>query len=424
MEDISVTTQIAVLGMLLLVSAVFAMAETAMMACNRYRLRALHQSGHRGAGLALTLLGQTDKLLGVILLYNTLINAAIATLAGLVTVQLFGEEKWILGAGTVVVSLFILVFAEITPKVIGAAYPDQLTLAVSYVLTPILRLSNPVVSAVNVLVSGLLRMFRLRSASHASNLSMSPEELRTIVVESVVSVQPQHKNILLNLFDLERITVDDVMTPRGDMEAIDLKDSLDDIRQQIATSYHTRLPVHDGDPGNVIGILHQRRLLGRSLAGEWDRDDLRENLTAPYFIPSGTHVYSQLQFFQENRQRMGLVVDEYGEILGLLTLEDIIEEIIGKFTTSLNPAAETLRWEENGTAIVDGARSLRDLNRILALDFPLEGPKTLNGLILEHFQDIPESGISARVGGIPMEILQTQDRSVKSVKLFRPQPQT
>lgn len=396
------------------------MAETAMMACNRYRLSALAQSGHRGARLALALLAKTDKLLGVILLFNTLINAAIATLAGLVTVQLFGEDKWVVGIGTVVVSFVILVFAEITPKVIGATYPDKLTLGASFALTPILRFSDPIVSVVNFLVGGLLRLFRLRRNRSHEELSMSPEELRTIVLESTVGVPPQHRTILLNLFDLERITVDDVMTPRGAMEAIDLQAPLEEIRQQIATSYHTRLPVYDGDPGNIVGILHQRRLLARILDSDWDRDTLREQLAEPYFIPTGTHVYSQLQFFQENRQRLGLVVDEYGEIQGLLTLEDIIEEIIGKFTTSISGATETLTWGEDGTVMVDGARSLRELNRALELDFPLDGPKTLNGLVLEHFQDIPESGISARIGGIAMEIIQTQNRAVRIVRLSRP----
>lgn len=396
------------------------MAETAMMASNRYRLRALAQTGHRGARLALALLAKTDKLLGVILLFNTLINAAIATLAGLVTVEIFGDDKWVVGIGTVVVSFVILVFAEITPKVIGATYPDKLTLGASYALTPILRFSDPIVSVVNVLVGGLLRLFRLRRNIGHEELSMSPEELRTIVLESTVGVPPQHRTILLNLFDLERITVDDVMTPRGAMEAIDLQAPLEEIRQQIATSYHTRLPVYDGDPGNVVGILHQRRLLARILDSDWDRDTLREQLAEPYFIPTGTHVYSQLQFFQENRQRLGLVVDEYGEIQGLLTLEDIIEEIIGKFTTSISGATESLAWGKDGTVMVDGARLLRELNRMLALDFPLDGPKTLNGLVLEHFQDIPESGVSARIGGVAMEIIQTQDRAVRIIRLSRP----
>ena len=420
MDDIPVSTQAAVLGVLLILSGFFAMAETAMMASNRYRLRALAQSGHRGARLALALLAKTDKLLGVILLFNTLINAAVATLAGLVTVQLFGDDKWVVGVGTVVVSFIILVFAEITPKVIGATYPDKLTLGASFLLTPILRISDPVVSVVNVMVGGLLRLFRLRRNRSHEELSMSPEELRAIVLESTVGVPPQHRSILLNLFDLEQITVDDVMTPRGTVEAIDLQAPLEEIRQQIATSYHTRLPVYDGDPGNIVGILHQRRLLARILDSDWDRDTLREQLAEPYFIPAGTHVYSQLQFFQENRQRLGLVVDEYGEIQGLLTLEDIIEEIIGKFTTSISGATETLTWGEDGTVMVDGTRSLRELNRALALDFPLDGPKTLNGLVLEHFQDIPESGVSARIGGVAMEIIQTQDRAVRIIRLSRP----
>lgn len=396
------------------------MAETAMMACNRYRLRTLAQSHHRGAQLALALLGKTDRLLGTILLGNTLVNAASATLAGLITVQLFGDEKWALGIGTLVISFLILVFAEIMPKVVAAAYADQLAVVISFALVPILRISAPLVAMVNGLANGILGVVRLRRTQSDEMHVLSPAELRTVLLESAHSIPPQHRAILLNLFDLEAITVDDIMTPRGSMETINLQDGMDEIRQQIATGFHTRTPVCDGDPGNIIGILHQRRLLAPTLEKEFTREALLEQLSDPYFIPSGTQVYAQLQFFRENRQRLGLVVDEYGEILGLVTLEDIIEEIIGKFTTSMPGVTETLRWGEEGSVLVGGTRALRELNRDLGLDLPLEGPKTLNGLLLEHFQDIPESGVSARIGGVAMEIVQTQDKAVRMVRLFRP----
>ena len=422
MEGISLSTQLAVLGVLLIVSGFFAMAETAMMASNRYRLRALEKDGHGGARRALALLRKTDKLRGVILLFNTLINAAIATLAGLLTVELFGEDKWALGIGTLIVSLVILIFAEITPKVIGATRPDTLAVASSYILDPVLRLSDPVVSTVNVVVAGILRLLRLNAKPGHSHEALTPEELRSIVLESSHGVPAQHRTLLLNLFDLEHISVDDVMTPRGSIEAIDISRPADDIRQQIGTSYHTRLPVYDGDRNNIVGILHLRRLLARVLEGEWAKDDLLGHLAAPYFIPAGTGLYAQLRFFQENRQRLGLVVDEYGEILGLVTLEDIIEEIIGKFTTSLPGGDSALAWDDDGTVVVEGTKALRDVNRALGLEFPIDGPKTINGLVLEHFRDIPEAGVGLRIAGIPIEILQTRNRAVKTVKLSRPEP--
>jgi len=391
-----------------------------MMASNRYRLRALAEQNHRGAQLTLTLLAQPDKLLGVILLFNTLINAGIATLAGIITIRLFGEEEWALGAGTLVISLLILIFAEITPKVIGASYADRLAVGSAYLLTPILAASKPVVSFVNMFVAGLLRVFRLRPSDAHGMQPLSPAELRVLVLESGQSIPRQHRDILLNLFELERVTVEDIMVPRGEMEFIDIEAPIAEIQAQLATSYHTRLPVVEGDPGNVIGILHQRRLLSSILTGPLESDSLRSQLVEPYFVPAATPVYAQLQFFRENRQRQGLVVDEYGELLGLVTLEDIIEEIVGKFTTSMPGATAEFAWQEDGTTLVDGGHSLRELNRLLGLDLPMDGPKTLSGLIIEHLQDIPEADVCLRIGEVAMEIVQTQDRRIKIVKLFRP----
>ncbi len=421
MDDIPLTAQLWTLALLLVCSGFFSMAETAMMASNRHRLRHLAKEGNAGAVLAVKLLGTTDKLLGVILLGNTLINAAAAMITGHIALTVFGEEKWALEAGTVFITFCLLVFSEITPKVIGATHPDWLTLRISFILAPMLRIAYPLIWAVNLLVTGLLKLLHLQPKPGPQELRLSTEELRILVLESVHGIPSQHRAILLNLFDLEDITVEDIMRPRGSVEAIDLQAPLEEIRQQLATSYHTHLPVYDGDPGNVIGILHQRRMLAHVLAGEWDHATLRGQLTDPYFIPAGTHIYSQLQFFKENRQRLGLVVDEYGEIQGLVTLEDIIEEIIGKFTTSLPGADNELRWGADNTVLVEGGKPLRELNRSLGLDLPLEGPKTLNGLILEHFQDIPEAGVSAKIGGIVMEVVQTQDKAVKIVRLSRPE---
>lgn len=420
MEHFSLGTQFAALAVLLTLSGLSSMTETVMMASNRYRLRSLAVAGHRGARLAIDLLERTDRLLGVILLFNNLVNVAAATLASVITINLVGEEGWALATGTVLLTFVILVFSEITPKVIGAHHADRLALFVGYPLTALLRLSYPAVWFVNLFVSGILRIFRLQPKGNpAGRLSM--EELRSMVLESGQYIPPKHRDILINLFDLEHITVEDVMTPRGAIESIDLRLPEDDIRQQIATSYHTRLPVLDGDNERVIGVLHLRRLLGRALDSGFDLDSIRELVAKPYFIPSDTPVYSQLQFFQENQQRLALVVDEYGELLGLLTLEDIIEELIGKFTTSMPDSSSKLSWGDDGSVLVDGSQNLREINRRLGLNLPVEGPKTLNGLILEHLQEIPEADLSLRIAGVPIEVVQTEDKMVRMVRLFRPQ---
>lgn len=392
-----------------------------MMAANRYRLRAAAQQGQRAPKLVLDLLAQTDRLLGVILLFNTMVNAASAALAGVIGAQLFGEDKWVLGLATLLVSFVILVFSEITPKVLGARYPDQISQVCAFILKPLLTIARPVVGFTNILVTGLLTVMRLKPAEENHATRLSAEELRVLVLESGSFIPQKHRSILLNLFDLEDITVEDVMIPRGSIEALDISEPMDRIKAEISTCYHTRLPVYDGDWSNVVGVLHHRRLLAALIEGELNHEELRARLAKPYFVPGNTPIYSQLQFFQENQQRIALVVDEYGEIEGLVTLEDIIEELIGKFTTTQPSAAGALTWDASGSVLVEGTRSLRELNRALGLDLPVEGPKTLNGLILEHFEDIPEGEVSIRVDGVTIEVVQTQDRMVKTARLFKPQ---
>ena len=396
------------------------MTETVMMASNRYRLRSLASSGHRGAQLALDLIAQTDRLLGVILLFNNLVNIAAATLASVITINLFGEHSWALGAGTIVLTFLILVFSEITPKVVGARHADRLALFLSYPITALLKLSHPAVWFINLFVSGLLWTLRLQPKDDAPATSLSVEELRAMVLESGHYIPQKHRSILLNLFDLEHITVEDLMTPRGAIEAVDLAAPEEEIRTRLATSYHTRVPVFDGDTERVIGVLHLRRLLGTTLESGFEIASIREVVVKPYFIPADTPVYSQLQFFQENHQRLALVVDEYGELLGLVTLEDIIEELIGKFTTGMPDSSGKLHWGKDGSVLVDGSQNLREINRRLGLDLPVDGPKTLNGLIVEYLQEIPEAGLSMRIDGVPIEVVQTEDRMVRTARLFRP----
>jgi Mg2+/Co2+ transporter CorB len=419
-DSIPLSAQSAILAALLALSGFFSMAETAMMAANRYRLRSAAQLGSRGARLALDLLDQTDKLLGIILLFNNLINAAAATLVSVITIQLFGNEEWILGVSTLLVTFLILVFAEITPKVIGANHANRLACLVSYPLSALLKGLYFIVWFVNLFVTGLLRLLRLAEHDNQEAHALSTEELRTLVLESGAFIPAKHRSILLNLFELEDITVEDVMTPRNQIEAVNVAEPLDVIQRHLATCYHTRLPVFDGEMNAVIGVLHVRRVLGQTLDHDLEVADIRAMLSRPYFIPASTAIYSQLQFFQENRERLGLVVDEYGELLGLVTLEDIIEELIGKFTTTAPDAADKLSWGADGSVLTDGSQHLRDLNRKLDLSLPLDGPKTLNGLILECLQDIPESGVSVKIANVPIEVVQAEDRRIKTARIFRP----
>lgn len=417
MDDISLG--LIVLVILLGISAFFSMSETAMMASNRYRLRHLATQGHRGAKLAIALLDRTDRLLGVILIGNNLVNTAAAMLVSVLTYEMFGEDNLALSIGTLLLTFAILVFAEISPKIIGATHADRLVLFLGYVFSPLLKTISPIVSFVNLFANGLLSLLRLHPKKNLKESKLTQEELRTIVMESRELMPPKHSTMLLNLFELSEIAVEDLMTHRGQIEYLNLNQPWDQILEQISTSHHSRLPVCRDNLSNLLGVLPMRRLLSQLQRDDFKDSDVLENLQSPYYIPVGTSVFSQLAFFQENRQRIGFVVDEYGEVLGLVTMEDIIEEIVGEFTTSQPGHARKLAWNNEGYALLDGQRSLREINRQLGTTFPLDGPKTLNGLILEHFQDIPENGVSLKITDVAIEIVQTQDRSVKTARLFR-----
>lgn len=392
------------------------------MSLNRYRLRHLVKEGNRGARLASSLLAKTDKLLGVILLCNNFANAASATLVTIITVELFGEGEWVLMIGTLSVTFAILVFSEISPKVIAAAYPEKLGILCSYVLYPLLKILYPAVWFVNLFVEGLLKLLRVNINFSESSQSLTMDELRSIVTDAGHFMPKKHRTILLNLFDLEKITVDDVMTAHTQVEVIDFDAPIDDILQRISNSHHTRLPAREGDNEEIIGIIHVRKVINQLRSYQQDaeisKEALREIISEPYFVPSGTPLYTQIQQFQEKQERIALVVDEYGEFKGLVTLEDILEEVIGDFTTQSPSRVGSYRKEADGSWLVDGSSALRDLNKKLNLNFPLDGPRTLNGLILEHFEDIPEPSTSFRINNHTIEIMQTQDRIVKSVKIF------
>lgn len=418
MDQFSIGTLGIALAVLLILSGFFSIAETAMMASNRYRLKHRAEHGNRGAKLAVALLAETDRLLGVILLGNNLINAAAATLTTIITVRLFGEGEVALALGTLAVTFAILVFSEITPKVIGAAHADRIAPLVAFALTPLLKGLRPIVWFVNLFVQVLLKLLRVKPGPDDADLT--PEELRSLVLEGSQFFRRKHRTMLANLLDLEAITVDDVMTPRKRIHALDLAEKPALLRQQLATSYHSRLPVCENSLDTIIGILPLKSVVHLQQAGEVDADGLRQLLRSPYFIPAGTPLLTQLTQFQNDRQRLGLVVDEYGELQGLVTIEDIVEEIIGEFTTQAPGGAEPYRREPDGSVLVPGMAPLRRLNRRLGTLFPVDGPKTLNGLIVEHLGEIPDAGVSFRLEGQLLEILQTQDRAVKVVKLLPP----
>jgi Mg2+/Co2+ transporter CorB len=417
LDSISTSTLFSILAVLLLLSGFFSASETAMMAINRYRLKHQAEQGFRGARLTLALLSQTDKLLGVILLGNNLVNTGAATLSTLIAIRLFGQGEIILFAATSLLTFFILVFSEVTPKVIGASYPERIAYPASFVLTPLLRLAYPLVWFVNLFVQGLLKLLRIKPRQDEGGNMLGLEELRTVVLESAKLLPREHRRILLNILGLESITVDDVMTPRNQIETIDLADEPEKISRQIATSHHTRLLVYEDSLDRITGILHVRRILHAMASDEFTHEAVREILQEPYFVPAGTPLFKQLRQFQENQKRLALVVDEYGELQGLVTMEDLLEEMVGEFTTQAPAQTGWLRQMEDGSWLVEGSALVRHVNRKLGLDFPLDGPKTLNGLLLEYLEDIPEAGVSVKIGNIPIEIVQTQDRAVKVARI-------
>ena len=418
METIPLAWMIGALAVLLALSAFFSIAETAMMAFNRYKLKHLVSRRHPAAVMVQQLLNRTDRLLGGILIGNTLVVAASSTISSLVAVRLLGDDKIAYAIGTLAISFLIIVFSEITPKVIGATYPERTALFLVYLLKPVMWLLNPVTWFVNLFARPLLLAMGIRPGRDTEEAKLSPEEIRTLVLESSTFMPKKHLSILVNLFDVGAITVQDIMLPRSRIESVCLEEGMETVSRQLATSYHMRIPVFRNHEGELAGILHLRKVLSALYAGPLEEAALVELLDEPYFVPATTSVFAQMQYFQENRERIALVVDEYGELMGLVTLEDIIEEIIGKFTTSL-PSA-TLAWDETGAATADGAMPLRDVNRALGLSLPTDGPKTLNGLIVEHLQDIPEADVSIKIGGVPMEIVHAQGRTIKTVRIFRP----
>jgi Mg2+/Co2+ transporter CorB len=422
LDTVPFWAQLLALALLILCSAFFAMAETALMAANRHRLRHLAKRGSRGAVTTLWLLERTDKLLSLVLIANTLINAMATALVTAIAIATFGHDENVITISTGVVAFLLIVFAEISPKVIGATYPEKIALPTAIILRPLMSAAKPLIWFVNLFVSIILKVFRIRKQGSIHDSRLSPEELRSIVLEGGNFIPQKHKSILLNLFDLETISVEDVMTPRAQIEALNLAVPIEDIKNQLTTCIHNKLPVYEGEINQIVGILHVRKAVGLlNQADDLTVAHFRELLSEPYFIPQDTAVFTQLQNFQENRERLGIIVDEYGEVQGLVTLDDIIEEMIGEFTTSMPGAAraDSFGWNEAGECLLEGTTALRDINKRLGLNFPLDGPKTINGMLLELLQDIPDAPISVKIDQCIIEVIQVQNQSIKVVKLKR-----
>ncbi len=397
------------------------------MAANRHRLRHLAKRGSKLASTTLWLVGRIDKVLSLILICNTVINALVAALVTAMAITAFGNDDKVITMATGAVAFLLIIFAEIVPKVIGATYPERIIMPASVILKILLAIGKPVLWFVNLFVSGLFKLLHIKTGANAPEQRLSPDELRSIVLEGGNFIPQKHKSILLNLFDLESISVEDVMTPRAQIEALNLSVPVEQIKHQLVTCYHNKLPVYEGEINHILGILHMRKAVALlSQEQELTAEHFRALLTEPYFIPQDTGVFAQLQHFQENHERLGIIVDEYGEVQGLVTLEDIIEEMIGEFTTSTPGAtrADHFRWDEHGVCLLEGSTALRDINKRLGLEFLLDGPKTLNGLLLELLQDIPEANVSVKFPNCIIEIVQVQNQAIKVVKLIRRMPKS
>ncbi|MFK7965058.1 MAG: HlyC/CorC family transporter [Burkholderiaceae bacterium] len=418
MEALPTWAQISILVLLLIASGFFSISEISMMALNRYRLKHLVERKNRSAARTSKLLDDTEDLLGTILIGNNVVNAALTALVTALAIRTFGNNDTVVLVATTIVAVAIILFCEIGPKVVGATYPEKIALPASWILAILKTLLHPFVWAANRVVLGALRTFGV-NVGRDHQEALSREEFRSIVAESGTLVPSKHRSILLNLFELEEITVDDVMIPRRRIEAIDLASDERTLREQLTTCYHNKLPVYEGDINRIVGILHVRRALSLLQREDFDASHVRELLGKPYFIPSGTPVFKQLQFFQERKARFALVVDEYGDLQGLVTLADIIEEFVGEIT-STGPSRESgLQWSENDDVRVDGATPLRELNRQLGLTLPLDGPKTLNGLVLEALQALPEASVSVRFGAVAVEVIHIENRSIRHAVLHR-----
>lgn len=422
MDDIPINTLFGVLFFLILVSAFFSAAEISLVTLNRYRLRHQAESGNRGARLAAKLLERPDRLIGVILLGSNSINALFSALTTVTVIRLWGEKDSAIGIATVIIALVVLILTDLAPKTFAALHPERIAYPSAYVLRPLLKLSYPIVWFINIIANGLLRLLGVKVRARAAD-KLSTEEFKTLVMEAGALMPESHQDMLLAILDLENITVEDVMVPRGEIEGIDLDADWDDILVQLSTSRYTRVPVYHGNLDKVIGVVHLRKVMHLMRDDNFDRAELMKILVEPYFVPEATALSAQLLNFRAVKRRVALVVNEYGDIVGLVTLEEILEEIVGDFTSPVPGVLDDVQTQGDGSFVVNGSTHIRDLNRRLDWKLPISGPKTLNGLIIEYLEDIPEVGTSLILDGYMVEILRTRGTAVQTVRI-RPKPET
>lgn len=418
MNDVSTTTLLIALLSLIILSGYFSGSETAMMALNRYRLAHLDQQGHRAARLAARLLDRPDRLIGLILLGNNLVNILAATISTIVLTRLLGDNAW--WVNTIVMTVVLLVFSEVTPKTLAAIYPERVAFPSSFILTPLLRLFFPLVWLLNQITNGVLKLARLDPAG-GTGMALSREELRTVVHEAGAMIPGRHQQMLFGILDLEQATVEDIMVPRSEIVGIDLDDDLNEIRDQIFLARHTRLPLYRGNLDNLEGILHIKRAI-RLLhtRDEFYIDDLLSACDEPYFVPLTADLYQQLLNFQKDRLRMAMVVDEYGDIEGLVTIDDVLEEVVGEFTTDPQNFLKDVVAQADGTFVVDASASIREINRRYGWSLPEDRAKTLNGLITGEMGSIIDAGTSLRIEGYTLEVVQSGDHAVRTVRVHAP----
>ncbi|WNF45751.1 HlyC/CorC family transporter [Pseudomonas sp. SG20056] len=419
MDDLHSGYLLGLLIFLILCSAFFSSSETGMLSLNRYRLKHMAKEGHKGAKRVTTLLSRPDRLLGTILVGNNVVNILAASIATVLAVDIWGEAG--IAIATAGLTIVVLIFGEITPKTLAALRPELVAFPASRVLLLLQRLLYPVVWTTSTISNVLLRLLGIDPSQRASD-SLSTEELRSVVRESGAGMPKNRQNMLLGILDLERVTVDDIMIPRNEVTGINLDDDLESIISLLTNTTHTRLPVFRTDINQIEGIVHMRQIARLLTHNELSKEALLAACNEPYFVPEGTPLSTQLINFQKQKRRIGIVVDEYGDVIGIVTLEDILEEIVGDFSNQDTLRSPDIHPQEDGTQVIDGAAYIREINKALDWHLPCDGPKTLNGLVTEALESIPDSAVCLKIGPYRLEILQSSDNRVKSVRAWQTKP--
>jgi Mg2+/Co2+ transporter CorB len=416
LEDIATSSLFVILGVLILFSAYFSSSETGMMSINRYRLKHLENEGHAGAQRVQKLLQRPDRLIGLILIGNNLVNVFASIIAAQICVRMFGDLG--VAIAGVALTIILLIFAEVTPKTLAALHPEKISFPSSLILSPLLFVFMPIVVALNWITNGILALFKI-NPQNINGDTLSQEELRTVVYEAGTMIPKKHQEMLVGILDLEKVTAEDIMVPRSDIMAIDINDEWKDIQKRLVNAQHTRVLLYRDSIDDAVGFVHVRDALRLLSKDQFTKASLLRAVREIYFTPDSTPLHTLMYKFQAAKERIGLVVDEYGDIQGLVTLEDILEEIIGDFTTSFLPDhSKEANLQQDGSVLIDGSANIRELNKELDWQFPTEGPKTLNGLILEYLEDIPEANISLRLAGYPIEVIEMKDNMVKTLRVI------